>query len=266
MPRDRAKRWVFTWNNYTPENVAHLQEINCKYIGWGYETAPSTGTPHLQGFVYFHKQLRWKAVMAIMGNPSFVEVMEGTVEDNIAYCTKGPGEFWQSGPPPTEKKKTEFKDILKMTLKEADEVMREEHTWQSGSSNWKRLRSSMIKHYIGEMEVLWFYGPTGTGKTRCAVEEHNGELIEFDGKFFDYKGGADCVVLDEIDKLEKPIPMGTMLRLLDRYKYSLRVLGDYVPRDFKKIIITSTNHPEVVYSQSHCEQLLRRITKIVEFN
>lgn len=265
MPRDRAKRWVFTWNNYTPENVAHLQEINCKYIGWGYETAPSTGTPHLQGFVYFHKQLRWKAVMAIMGNPSFVEVMEGTVEDNIAYCTKGPGEFWQSGPPPTEKKKMEFKDILKLSLKEADEVMREERTWLSGSTTWQRLRRSLIKPYVGEMKVYWLVGPTGSGKSRAARETYGATAairLSKGGQWI-YPGGHDVVVYEEADK--RRIDLDEFLLLTDRYEYILDVKNTDCPRDFHTIIFTSTVYPSCVYSE-HYEQVERRITEIIEFN
>lgn len=258
----RSKKWVFTLNNYTEEEVLTLKNLDVKYIGFGFEVGEQ-GTPHLQGFVWFKKQLRLKAAKAIMGTERVhLETQRGDLADNLNYCTKETGQFWQSGPPPVEKSKTPYCDIVKMSLQEADKIMLEEHTWASGSSNWQRLRASMIKPYIGEMDVRWFYGPTGTGKTRTAVEM-GGRVIEFDGKFFNYRGGEECVVLDEVDKTV--IPLSTMLRLLDRYEYHLRVLGGYVPRDFNKIIITSTVHPSCVYNE-HFEQIERRISEIKEFN
>ena len=44
-----ARKWCFTYSNY--ENVDELISIlklSSKY-GFGYEIAPTTGTPHLQG-------------------------------------------------------------------------------------------------------------------------------------------------------------------------------------------------------------------------
>jgi len=46
-----AIHWVFTLNNYTPVQEAMLQvklaSDIMKYAVYGYETAPTTGTPHL---------------------------------------------------------------------------------------------------------------------------------------------------------------------------------------------------------------------------
>lgn len=52
----KARRWCFTWNNYTKENVEYLKNIpanKCDFIIFGFEIAPDTGTPHLQGYVEF---------------------------------------------------------------------------------------------------------------------------------------------------------------------------------------------------------------------
>lgn len=55
----RVRNMQFTWNNYRPEDVKRLTSIaskdfanmRIKYICFGYEICPDTGTPHLQGYV-----------------------------------------------------------------------------------------------------------------------------------------------------------------------------------------------------------------------
>lgn len=49
----QSRKWIFTWNNYPPNYRTILDAIECRYICWGEEVAPTTGTPHLQGFIAF---------------------------------------------------------------------------------------------------------------------------------------------------------------------------------------------------------------------
>lgn len=57
-----AKKWCFTLNNYTDEDEKYLvpellNEIGTKWQ-FGKETAPTSGTPHLQGWVHLKKKQR----------------------------------------------------------------------------------------------------------------------------------------------------------------------------------------------------------------
>lgn len=50
----KAVRWCFTLNNYTPLDLKMIQKFakaHCKYLIYGKEKAPTTGTPHLQGYL-----------------------------------------------------------------------------------------------------------------------------------------------------------------------------------------------------------------------
>ena len=52
----RQRNYRFTFNNYKPEDEERLLELvpkPLKYIIYGHEIAPTTGTPHLQGFCAF---------------------------------------------------------------------------------------------------------------------------------------------------------------------------------------------------------------------
>jgi len=50
---EKFRNWVFTLNNYKDEDLARLAKPyeQVKYIAYGKEIAPGTGTPHLQGYV-----------------------------------------------------------------------------------------------------------------------------------------------------------------------------------------------------------------------
>lgn len=87
-----AKKWCFTWNNY-PENWVDLLAPaleGSKWIG-GREVAPTTGTPHIQGFIEFPVKVR---PIGYKGIPTEIKwiVAKGTVEQNREYCSKG-GDF-----------------------------------------------------------------------------------------------------------------------------------------------------------------------------
>lgn len=65
----RCQKWVFTWNNYTDQNVTELklffQEQKCVYLLMGYEHTPNEQNPqwtkHIQGVIHFkdRKRLSW---------------------------------------------------------------------------------------------------------------------------------------------------------------------------------------------------------------
>lgn len=121
-------------------------------------------------------------------------------------------------------------------------------------------------------EVLVYYGSTGTGKTRKAYEDlgydENDTYRWTPGcgtTFFDGYLGQPGVIFDE---LRGQIQLGQLLTLLDGYPMRVQVKGGSVHWSPKKIICTSPMHPRDWYQSADndkIDQLLRRITKIVEF-
>lgn len=114
-----ANRWTFTWNNF-PEDF--LEQLAPAFLGtlWvaGKEFAPSTGTPHLQGYVEFPKKVRpigYKGIPKTIhwgdknGKPA-----RGTRNENYDYCVKD-GDFYGNMTREREKISMEIEedDILK---------------------------------------------------------------------------------------------------------------------------------------------------------
>lgn len=88
------RRWVFTVNNYTDEVLATIDGLECVYVVYGREVAPTTGTPHLQGFIIFDRTHRATAVRELF--PAHWEAARGTSSQAATYCKKD-GNFTERG-------------------------------------------------------------------------------------------------------------------------------------------------------------------------
>lgn len=84
----RSRNWAFTLNNYTPADLARLADIPdwVSYVIFGKEVSPTTGTPHLQGFVQFAGRERLTKVKSFVGEAHCTVARR--VVAAIAYCRK----------------------------------------------------------------------------------------------------------------------------------------------------------------------------------
>lgn len=88
---DRAqyRRWCFTLNNYTDDQCEAIQNWDgVKYLLVGKETAPTTGTKHLQGYVSFLTPKRFSQITKLLPTAHW-EVSKGSDSQNREYCSKG---------------------------------------------------------------------------------------------------------------------------------------------------------------------------------
>lgn len=86
----QATKHCFTWNNYTLENIEQLEQCfksfkhTLKYV-FQEEIAPTTGTPHLQGSVWFKVKVRHEQLKL----PPVIRWSHMRNEDAcIIYCQK----------------------------------------------------------------------------------------------------------------------------------------------------------------------------------
>lgn len=112
--------------------------------------------------------------------------------------------------------------------------------------------------------VSWIYGPTGSGKTRMAIDKC-GDDYWISGKNLRWWQGYDGhenVIID--DFRGDFCTFHELLRILDRYAYTVEVKGGSRQLLAKNIYITCPYHPKDVYSSKEdVGQLLRRIDDIV---
>lgn len=274
-PMSKCRNYVFTLNNYTPADVEQLREVECRYICFQGEIGAG-GTRHLQGLVIFDNPRALAGVKRVIGDRAHIERMRGTFEQARSYCSKEETAdptlpFIERGTPPQQGARTDLTAVAER-IKEgasesqlADEFTEAYLKYHRGIANAVRIRLPVRSF---KTEVFWFYGATGTGKSRAAQELcpdaywKNPAHHWWDG----YSGTEDVIVDDYRADFCK---FSELLRLFDRYPYQVQVKGGTVNFCSRRIVITTPKHPTDVWYNRTAEdlqQLLRRIDILREFN
>lgn len=88
----QGRKFVFTINNYTEEDVERIKSTNCIACVCSREVG-AEGTPHLQGAIIFADSKSFTAVQKRLrppGSPGcFTAVMRGDWDKQLSYCGKG---------------------------------------------------------------------------------------------------------------------------------------------------------------------------------
>jgi len=87
IPGRKSRTWMFTYNNWMPEDLEKIMEENCTWLICAEEVAPTTGTPHLQGYVMYTSQIHWKA-LASRHPGCWFKPADGSPMHNYLYVTK----------------------------------------------------------------------------------------------------------------------------------------------------------------------------------
>lgn len=267
MENQRSRSFVFTINNPEKEDIDIFSQDKFKkqvrYYIYGNEIGEK-GTPHIQGYIYFHNQKTFKQVKKHFPR-AHIEKSHGTVEENIAYCSKDE-KFNEYGEKPQIGKRNDLIGIKEKVLNNIPvrEIIPDIQNYQQ-----LKFMESLIKYQPTpkpcKKQILWYYGAPGTGKTRKAIEGNPDYYISMkDLKWWDGYIGQDTVIIDDFRK--DFCTFHELLRILDRYPYRINTKGSSLYLQAKKIIITSCYRPEEVYdTREDIQQLLRRIDEVVEF-
>jgi len=122
--------WCFTLNNYDDADLNRIRSLNdeVEYLICGKEVCPTTGTPHLQGFVKFKARHRLEQVKRKIGEAHCTPTV--SVPRSVQYCKKE-GDYFElgklEGSPGRRSDLEHFKDAVKggmLSLK----AIREEHS------------------------------------------------------------------------------------------------------------------------------------------
>lgn len=264
----RGRSFVFTVNNYTDADFQRLATLDCKYLIVGREIAPTTGTPHLQGYVHFSNPRSFNAVRGLLPAGTHVEVARGSPQDNIVYCSKS-GDFVEHGERPTdggdkgaiaEKRRwqTAFESAKKGDLDAipGDIMLRCYNTIKKIHEDFFECPKSLDK-----LENEWRYGNTGTGKSRTTREDFPDAYPKAaDTRWWDGYRGQPDVVIDDFDKYNKA--QGQHLKIwLDHYPFNAERKGGNMMIRPRRIIITSNYHPREIWDDPQTiNPVLRRVS------
>lgn len=266
---DRSRGWVFTLNNYNPDDELWAYDLSlcCVYVVVGKEIADS-GTPHLQGFCYFANKKSLSQMKDSHASCHW-EPQRGSNRQAADYCKKD-GDYFESGECPKEKGGESEKERWELALGAyaagdyasvpADILIRYGHGLDFAV---KKLTKFDLTQTTTPME--WYYGDSGTGKSRRARDENPGAYLKMANKWWDGYAGEDTVIIEDFDVAHSVLCHHLKI-WLDRYPFPAEVKGAKIDIRPKKIIITSNYHPSDIWTtKGDLEPILRRL-KITHFN
>lgn len=287
----RLSRFVFTLNNYTPEEYAWLTETFAPSVKWmiiGMETGENE-TPHLQGACILGTQTPFSKLKTLLGfKRAHIEVMRGTPEDSRIYCSKQDSHPFESGTLPGPGKRT---DIASAVCRiQAGESLKDLARDESGGIAITKfhkgltvLRSMVRPPRDGKPFVFWIHGPTGVGKTRIAfkcarallrlrnISDQDCWISSGGLRWFDGYDGHTAVILDDF-RAKHVTSFAFFLRLLDRYPMAVEFKGGFVAWTPSFIFITSPKSPKECFAKrgefipEDIAQLDRRICESFEID
>lgn len=265
----RSRSYSYTLNNYTDEQVAALKLLPCVYHVFGFESGAS-GTPHLQGAIYFSSQRSFASVKKSLFG-AHLEVTR-CLGASIQYCKKD-GVFWEQGVAPIGAvgKKCTVSERAAKNKRLLEQPLQDLVATGELSLNQvpiiKKARIILAQEgapvTTDDVRGLWLYGPPGTGKSHYARSNHPELYLKAQNKWWDGYTGQDSVLLDDFDCKE----LGHHLKIwADKWSCTGEIKGGTVNLKHKVFIITSNYHPDDLWEEDNMREAIKRRFKIVHFN
>lgn len=259
----KSRKYVFTHNNYAPEDEQRIRDIPCRYLCYGKEVAPTTRTPHLQGYIVFDNP---RAVAGVRRSfvGSHVEPARGTSEQCRTYCAKD-GDFYECGSMPNDS---------------ADAGSRESARWDVALAAAKEGKLEeipadiLIRHYSAVLRIgtdfgkapgmldgtcgVWIYGVAGCGKTRAVFDTYPEAYPKGLNKWWCGYRDESVVLLDDIDTASESW-LGRFLKIwADRYPFIGESKGGSRKIRPKKLFVTSQFSIEDIFRDQETREALNR--------
>lgn len=275
-PAVRSRAWCFTWNNYPRDYRLRLDSLDVRFIIAGEELAPTTGTPHLQGYVYYANAVRLATVRRDLPGSNLL-IARGTPLQNELYCRK----TRPVDPIPNAVVYERGAIPITAAAKGAMERARYQSAWALAKAGniegidadiRLRLYSSIRrveKDYMPAVERLpapcgvWIFGLSGCGKTRSVLDAYPGLYPKPRNQWWDGYQREDVVLLDDVDKFDVGLG-GKLKHWADCYPFIGENKGGSLKIRPKKFFVTSQYTIEGIWQDEETRDALRRRFVVIE--
>lgn len=292
-----SRNWLFTLNN--PGDDEYPSKWNLERIRllvYQVEMGEE-GTIHLQGYLELESPRRLPYLRSLAPRAHW-EIRKGSRRQALEYVTKEesrlvPPSAWKSGAERWIDCVNDDMSSFWTSLNMLQMINGSERGTSATSSRLSEIRGKLAENSSSLEEVadedfdLWVRyfrafekyicmktpprnhpvdvhvvcGPTGTGKSKWAMETYPGAYWKQRSKWWDGYFNHETVIIDEYYGW---LPFDLLLRLLDRYPLLVESKGGQIQFVARTIILTSNKSPAEWYSSdSNCyiEALLRRIAQ-----
>lgn len=270
----QAVNWVFTYN-YGAAGQPSLEDATsfwdglktkCSYAVVGYETAPSSGQLHLQGFCQLKKRARITELKKLVGGLTVHwEVMRGTPEQNVNYC-KGLSEgktenLWEEvGEAPTsidpgERERDRYKKA-RVHAANGDFNLIDDQIYICHLGNVRKIHEeaqAAPSNLEPGTRMWWFWGPPRSGKSREARDRLGDAATWYykgANKWWDNYISGQPVLLDDLGLENGKVLVNHLKQWLDIYAFGAEVKGGRRYIRPSMIYITSNYHPWDIWGGS----------------
>lgn len=275
---------TFTLFNYTPEDLNRYQRLVhdevVDYVRFQQEVSPTTGRTHLQGWCHSKSARTFDTWVRKLRNPGIhIEKRRGSVADNEKYCSKdesrlGGTDSFADGQLPEQGARTDIRSITDLAMDSSipwKEVARSDpETFIKYARGIRELRLSQLGRRSEPTRCFWFYGATGSGKSRLARQLtgdggywKRGSTKWFDG--YDPCEHPDCIIDDFRASM---VPFADLLALCDRNPFIVENKGSYFNFLGERIFFTSPRPPKASWksiTDENLDQFERRLSVIAQF-
>lgn len=256
---DQSKTWKFTLNNWTPEELDNILHWDVNRLAAAEEVGEE-GTPHLQGFVTFKRAFRLTALKKLQSRAHW----EKALVSDWNYENKDGNKVHRIDNTRQGKRRDidDAYDAIAAKKPIREFVSEYKPGFQAMKVYEKLLDVLADPRPNTDIDVRWYYGPTGCGKTRSVYEEFPGLYRVLSYKWWDGYNGQPVVLVDDIRagwcRFEE------LLKITDRYPFRVEKKGTSCEVQFTTIIFTGPVGPSTMFGgyDEDIGQLLRRIKTI----
>ncbi|ALE29546.1 replication associated protein [Lake Sarah-associated circular molecule 6] len=270
-----SRGWCFTCNNYSESDYNGFLAAESVYLVIGKEIS-STGTPHLQGYIYFRTEKSLRTLRKL-SDRSHWEPAKGDSDSNFCYCSKGENFIERGTRPATGKRKAanglaKIKENYAETVELAKKGKLDEidpgHLLRFYGSIKSLQKDNLVRPSDSEeLTGLWIYGPSGCGKSKYVRDTYGQDFYyKLANKWWDGYRQEETVLIEDLgtehDKLGHHLKLWS-----DRYAFSGETKGGMLSCRPKRIVVTSQYSIEEIFLDEKTQEALnRRFTKLRLFN
>lgn len=270
-PNSRSRGWCFTINNPTIEDLLQLEELkaHATYYVYGREHGQDRNTLHWQGFVYFANPIGMARCRQLLRR-AHVEPQRGTCNQAITYCQKeGDWEEWgdkpQHGGGGTQRER--WRELINLAEVGNIELIKDKFPSEY-FRYYERLRSLRRRSpriLDGDLEHEWWYGPTGTGKSRTLWQLYPNHYSKELNKWWCGYDDEDVVAIEEW--APKNECTASFLKIwADRYPFPAQIKGGSLKKIRPtKIIILSNYTIDQCFPNEEDREPIKRRFKVKHF-
>lgn len=257
----RGRRFTFTLNNYTEDQIKYLEgwqssENRVQCIYFGREVAPTTQTPHLQGFICFKSPSQLRAVIngfSKHGCPgTHVELMKASIDKNKEYCSKEGQTYLFGSVPSSHTGKTaasEYAHAIELATQDdffqLYELYPELSVKHYASLHGIAKRAKEIAPKPGDRALLknyWLFSKSsGVGKSKIVRDIFGDNVCIWNHQYPEYEN-EHAVLFDDIVPSDLQYRGGIMKRLCDHYPVQIRSIYGKPKLIRPQVVIFTSNY------------------------